>query len=191
MVRQKHPSANLLPIHCYKASPYVIFGASMITMLPWPFSIVMSMTTQNAWSFQKNLRTRWVLVHSPRRFLCGVPSQFAEAHLRWMNCPFTESVPHLGELTSSFTQLVKNYNYSALYACMCMHWHIRTLSWLYPAEFNQRNCIRSVQHNWVHSSNRIRSTQRNWVHWSIVYVQRSAIEYILHGATEYVPRIQS
>ena len=50
-----------------------------------------------------------VLVHSRRRFLRGVPSQFTEAHLPWMNRPFTESVPHLRELTSSFTESMKNY----------------------------------------------------------------------------------
>jgi hypothetical protein len=42
-----------------------------------------------------------VLVHSRRRFLRGVPSQFAE--------------------------YVKFFKYSALHACMCMHWHVRTL----------------------------------------------------------------
>ena len=39
--------------------------------------------------------------------------------------------------------------------------------------------------------NRKRSMQRNWVHSSIVYVQRSAIEYILHSTTEYAPQILS
>ena len=98
-----------------------------------------------------------VLVHSRRRFLRGVPSQFTEAHLPWTNRPFTESVPHLRELTSSFAESVKNYKYSALHACMCMHGHVRILSWLYPAKFNQHNRVRSAQRNWVHSS------QRNWV----------------------------
>ena len=59
-----------------------------------------------------------VLVHSRRRFLHGVPSQFTEARLPWTNRPFTESVPHLRELTSSFAESVKNYKYSALHACM-------------------------------------------------------------------------
>jgi len=62
-----------------------------------------------------------VLVHSRRRFLRGVPSQFTES--------------------------VKNSKYSALHACLYMHWHVRTLNWLYPAEFNQRNRIRSAQCN--------------------------------------------
>ena len=34
--------------------------------------------------------------------------------------------------------------------------------------------------------NRIRSTQRNWVHSSIMYVQRSAIEYMPVHAHTYV-----
>ena len=53
-----------------------------------------------------------VLVHSRRQFLRGVPSQFTEAHLPWTNRPFTESVPHLRELTSSFTESMKNYKSS-------------------------------------------------------------------------------
>ena len=43
-----------------------------------------------------------------------------------MNRPFTESVPHLRELTSSFAESVKIYKYSALHACVRMHWHVRT-----------------------------------------------------------------
>jgi len=52
---------------------------------------------------------------------------------------------------------------------MCMHWHVRTLSWLYPAEFNQRN--------------RVRSAQRNLVHSSTPYVQRGIIGYIHQSYT--------
>ena len=83
--------------------------------------------------------------------------------------PFTESVPHLRELTSSFAESVKNYKYTNLHACMCMHWHVRTLSWLNLAEFNQRNHVRSAQRNWLHSST--------------AYVQRSAIGYIHQSCT--------
>jgi len=40
-------------------------------------------------------------------------------------------------------------------------------------------------------TNRVGSVQRNWVHSPIVYVESSAIEYILNSATEYIPRILS
>jgi len=92
-----------------------------------------------------------VLVHSRRHILRGVASQVMEANLPWTNHPLPESVPHLCGLTSLFTELVKNYKYSALHACMCTHCHVPTLCWLYPAEVNQRNRVRSAQRNWVHS----------------------------------------
>jgi len=57
-----------------------------------------------------------VLVHSRRRSLRGVPSQFTEAHLPWTDGSFTESVPHLCELTSSFAESMKNYKYSVYLA---------------------------------------------------------------------------
>jgi len=50
-----------------------------------------------------------VLVYSRRRFLRGVPSQFTESHLPLTKRPFTESVPHLRDLTSSFAESVKDY----------------------------------------------------------------------------------
>jgi len=71
------------------------------------FVVSMIYTSSSSFSFQHT----WfnILVHSRRRFLRGVPSQFTEAHLPWTNRPFTESVPHLRELTSSFTESMKNY----------------------------------------------------------------------------------
>jgi hypothetical protein len=73
------------------------------------------------------------------------------------------------ELTSSFVESVKNSHCSPLEACMCMHCHVRTLSWLYPAEFNQPSRVRSVQHNWVLSST--------------TYVQCSTIGFIHQSST--------
>jgi hypothetical protein len=52
---------------------------------------------------------------------------------------------------------------------MCMHWHVRTLSWLYPSEFNP--------------CSRVRSAQRNLVHSSTAYIQCSTIRYIHQSCT--------
>ena len=95
---------------------------------------------------QYNIHIYYVLVHPRRWFHRGVPSQFTEAHLPWTNRPFPESAPHLDELTSTFTESVKFLKYSAQHACMCTHWHVRILCWLYPVEFNQRNRVRSAQY---------------------------------------------
>jgi len=66
-----------------------------------------------------------------------------------VNGPFVRGVmiPHLRELTSPFAESIKNYKYSALHAYMRMHYHVGTLSWLYPAEFDQRSCVCSAQRN--------------------------------------------
>ena len=72
-------------------------------------------------SLYHRIHAHGVLVYSRRRFLRGVPRQFTEAHLPWKNRPFTESVPHLRELTSSFAESVKNSQCSPLHACICMH----------------------------------------------------------------------
>jgi len=63
--------------------------------------------------------------------------------------PFTVVLVHsrrptFRELTGTFVESIKNYKYSALHAYMRMHWHVCTLSWLYPSGFNQRNCVRLV-----------------------------------------------
>ena len=115
--------------------------------------------TGRAWSGPVQGSYYWliVLVHSRRRLLRGVPSQFKEAHLPWTNRPFTEFVPHLRQLTSSFAESVTNYKYSALHTCMCMHWHV-----LNCAALNVRCCTDRIQldrASWVY----VHSSQRNWV----------------------------
>jgi len=51
------------------------------------------------------------------------------------------------ELTGSFAELIKNYKYSALHGYM--RTHVRTFSWLYLAEFDQCDYVRSDQGNRV------------------------------------------
>ena len=99
-----------------------------------------------------------IQVHSRRRLLWGVRSLVTESHLSRMNRPFTQSVPHHRELTSSFTESIKFTNtLLCTHVCACTGMFVYSAGSTSPAEFEFITHVHSAQCNQVHSS------QPNWI----------------------------